>query len=238
MAVDKNKKKALDAEITDALLDDFDKFEHFATTYWKQIAGVAAAIVIGVALWVVIADARKTAEKQANDAICNARTEKELLSVIKAYPGYPAANDARLRLAKLYLNEKKYDRVYEQFRALRASDLPREMVWRINLDEAYTLELEGKKEAAAAKFAAVGADVSLPDELGCEAHYGAGRLYFELKKNNEARKYLNRASVIKPGMYNQAAVFWVSQAKFILVRLPESSQKIPAESVKPPRQKL
>ena len=35
----------IDAEITNVLLDDFDKFEHFAMTYWKQIGGLAVAIV-------------------------------------------------------------------------------------------------------------------------------------------------------------------------------------------------
>ena len=64
MAVDKNKKKVMDAEITDALLDDFDKFEHFAMTYWKQIGILAAAIVVAVALWVLISDSRKASEQK------------------------------------------------------------------------------------------------------------------------------------------------------------------------------
>lgn len=233
MAADKNKKKALDAEITDALLDDFDKFEHFAVSYWKQIAGLAAAVVIGVTLWVVIADIRKTDRKRADDAICNARTEKELLAAIKTYPGYPAVNDARLRLAKIYLDGKKYDRAHEQFSALLASDIPREMVWRVNLNDAYALELEGKKEAAAARFAVIGADGAMPDELSGEANYGAGRLYFVLKQHDLARKYLARASAIRPGQYNQAAFFWSSQAKFILFRLPEPQKKIPVRPAAP-----
>lgn len=226
MAVDKNKKKALDAEITDALLDDFDKFEHFAVTYWKQIGAVALLIVVVVALWVMISDSRKATERRINDEICNAKTEAEIIEVVKKYPTYPAANYARLRLAKTYLGEKKYDKAYEQFKLLRSSDIPREMTWRVNLDEAYALELEGKKTEAAGKFAAMAGDPSLPDSFRSEANYAAGRLYAVLKQNDKARNYLTKASKISPAaMNNQAAMFWASQAKFILIRLAEPPKK-------------
>lgn len=231
MAVDKNKKKALDAEITGALLDDFDKFEHFATTYWKQIAGVAVAVVVGVALWVMISDSRKASERKINDAISNAGTESEIIKVLKEYPAYPAANYARLRLSKMYLKEKKYAKAYEQFKLLRASDIPREMTWRIDLNEAYALELEGEKTTAAAKFAELGADFSLPDGFRCEANYGAGRLYTALKKNDKARKYLTKACKLRPGINNQTSTFWVSQAKFMLLRLTKAPKKVVAKPV-------
>lgn len=229
MAVDKNKKKALDAEITDALLDDFDKFEHFAISYWKQIGAVAVAIVVGVALWVMISDSRKATERRINDEICNAKTEAEILAVVKKYPTYPAANYARLRLAKTYLEEKKYDKAYEQFKLLRSSDIPREMAWRISMDEAYALELEGKKTNAAEKFAVMADDPSLPDGLRCEANYAAGRLYTGLKQNDKAVKYLTKASKIRPALNSQASMFWVSQAKFMLIRLEKSSEKTVAK---------
>ena len=231
MTADKNKKKALDAEITDALLDDFDKFEHFATTYWKQIGGVAVAIVVGVALWVMISNSQKASERKINDAICNAKTETEIIKVTKEYPNYSATNYARLRLAKIYLSEKKYDKAYKQFKLLRASNIPREMTWRISLDEAYALELEGKKTEAALKFAELGSNPSLPDGFRCEANYGAGRIYTSLKKNDKARKYLTKASKIRPGINNQAAGFWVYQAKFMLVRLAKTPQKITAKPI-------
>lgn len=231
MAVDKNKKKAMDAEITDALLDDFDKFEHFAMTYWKQIGGLAVAIVVGVALWVMISDSRKATERKINDAICNAKTEAEILKVVKEYPTYNAANYARLRLAKIYLNKKKYDKAYEQFKLLRASNIPREMAWRISMDEAYAMELEGKKPAAAEKFVAMGVDPSMPDGFRCEANYAAGRLYTSLKQKDKARKYLTKASRIRPAINNQASIFWVSQAKFMLIRLAEAPKKAVAKPV-------
>lgn len=225
MAVDKKKKKALDAEITDALLDDFDKFEHFAMNYWKQIAAAAVLIVIGVALWVIISDVRNTSAKRINNAICDAGTEVEIIKVLDEYPGYPATNYARLRLAKIYLAEKKYGKAYEQFERLRSSDIPKEMAWRINLDEAYALELEGKKENAAAKFAALGADPSMPDELCCEANYGAGRLYAEMKQNDKARDCLAKAGRGVPGVQSQILDLWRSQAKFMLIRLEPPAEK-------------
>lgn len=231
MAVDKNKKKALDAEITNVLLDDFDKFEYFATTYWKQIGAVAAAIVVGVALWVMISDSRKATERRINDEICNAKTEAEIIAVVKKYPTYPAANYARMRLAKTYLEGKNYSKAYEQFKILRSAEIPREMSWRINLDEAYALELEGKKAEAAGKFAVMAADPSLPDGLRCEANYAAGRLYAALKQNDKARKYLTKASKISPAANSQASMFWVSQAKFILISLGEETKKAAVKPV-------
>jgi tetratricopeptide (TPR) repeat protein len=231
MAVDKKNKKALDAEITDALLDDFDKFEHFAMNYWKQIAAAAVLIVIGVASWVMISDARKSAEKRTNDEICNAKTEAEIIKVVNKYPGHPAANYARLRLAKMYLVEKKYDKAYEQFQLLRSSSIPREMTWRIDLDEAYSLELEGKKEAAAVKFAEIGADPSVPEQLCSEANYSAGRIYAELKQNDKARDYLQKAGRVIPGAPSQMSGLWQPQAKFMLIRLTEK----PVEKAAPPK---
>lgn len=232
MAVDKNKKKAMDAEITDALLDDFDKFEHFAMTYWKQIGGLAALIVVGVALWVMISDSRKATERKINDAICNAKTEAEILKVVKEYPTYGASNYARLRLAKIYLSEKKYAKAYEQFKLLKASNIPPEMSWRISMDEAYAIELEGKKATAAEKFATMGVDPSMPDGFRCEANYAAGRLYTSLKQNDKARKYLTKASRIRPAVNDQSSNFWVSQAKFMLIRLTEAPKKVAAKKAK------
>jgi hypothetical protein len=220
MAVDKNKKKAMDAEITEALLDDFDKFEHFATNYWKQIIAVAVVIVIAVALWVMISDAKTKADRKAIDILTNAKTENEILNVVDEYSSYPAANYARLRLAKMYLKDKKYSEAYEQFNILRSSNIPREMAWRISLDEGYAMELEGKKEAAAAKFAELGTNPSLPEGLRCEANYSAGRIYSELNKNDLAEKYLSKAS---KAAESQATYLWTTQAKFMLVRLPEKN---------------
>ena len=225
MAVNKNNKKAMDTEITNALLDDFDKFEHFAMTYWKQIGALAVLIVIAVALWVYVSDSQKETERRINNEICNAKTEATILKVVQEYPAYPAANYARLRLAKIYIGEKKYDKAYEQFKVLRESNIPNEMTWRISLDEAYALEVEGKKSSAAAAFAAMGANPGLPDGYRCEANYSAGRIYCGLKENDKARKYLTKASKVRPNMDRQASNFWVSQAKFMLIRLTKAPAK-------------
>jgi len=229
MAVDKKKKKAIDAEITNALLDDFDKFEHFAITYWKQIGGLAVAIVVIVAIWVMVSESQKATGRRIKDEICNAKTEAAIIKVVKEYPDYPSANYARLRLAKIYLKNKKYNKAYEQFKLLRAAKIPREMTWRISLDESYALEAEEKKSSAATKFAEMGVDPSLPEGFRCEANYSAGRIYAGLKKNNKARKYLIKASKVRPGMNNPASKFWADQARFILTRLPEAPKKIAAK---------
>jgi predicted negative regulator of RcsB-dependent stress response len=219
MVKDKDK-KTLDAEITNALLDDFDKFEHFASTYWKQIALTAVGIVVAVAVFFSIKAMRDNAMKNANDALADAKTETELIATLKKYPDYKASNFARLRLARIYLGEKKFDKAFEQFKKLVASDIPEEMRWRIRLDEGYALELQGKFKEAAAKLAAMGRESFLPEAFRCEANYSAGRIYAQQNDLKNAEKCLAKAKnakMSKKSMAGDAAVeFWQRQAKFML----------------------
>ncbi|MCP3967080.1 MAG: tetratricopeptide repeat protein [Lentisphaerae bacterium] len=220
MAIDKKKKKAIDAQISGELFDDFDRFEHFLTNYWRHIVAVAIIVVIGVSVWVTVREVNKSADRKAKNAFANAKTETEVIEALKTYGKYKAANFARLKLAKIYISEKKFDKAHEQFKMLAASDAPKEMVWRSKMDEAYTFELEGKKLDAAKAFAKIGEGSFLPDTFRAEANYSAGRIYAQSGDLKNAEKYLTKsANTTKMAPATQAGMavdFWQGQAKFML----------------------
>lgn len=231
-------KKAIDAEITSTVFDDFEKFEFFFVTYWKQIIYLCVAIVLGVAAvgsymaWQkiaannaagVFAEAQKPITGKDGTPDYKAMAEKILLA-IKQYPAEPATLGARLRLARIYVRDSNFDKAFEQYKILAGSKLPEEMRWRIRLDEAYAMELCGKPDQAIAKFAEAAGDLFSPEDFRCEASFGAGRLYLQSGDKTNAEKYLTkavsaRATVNDMQQQESGISFWQTQAKFTLNRM-------------------
>jgi len=236
-------KKAIDAEITSTVFDDFEKFEFFFVTYWKQIIYLCVAIILGVAAvgsymaWqkikannaaAVFADAQKPVTGKDAAPDYKAMTEK-LLTAIKQYPFEPATLSARLRLARIYIHDNNFDKAFEQYKILASSKLPEEMRWRVRLDEAYAMELCGKPDQAIAKFAEASADPFSPEDFRCEASFGAGRLYLQNGDKVNAEKYLTKAvnaksTVGEMQMQESGISFWQTQAKFALNRMNTPEQ--------------
>ncbi len=238
-------KKAIDAEITSTVFDDFEKFEFFFVTYWKQIIYLCVAIIFGVAAvgsymaWQkikannasgVFAEAQKPVTGKDSAPDYKAMEEK-LLTAIRQYPFEAAALGARLRLARLYVQDSNFDKAFEQYKILAALKLPEEMRWRIRLDEAYGLELCGKTDQAIAKFIEASADLFSPEDFRCEANFGAGRLYLQNGDKVNAEKYLikavnAKATVTEMQQQESGISFWQSQAKFTLNRMNAPVQPV------------
>ena len=208
-------KKRLESEIAENLLDDFDKFEHFAVTHWKQIVCVCVGIVIVVAVGTIATKINDSIKTKATAAIANAKTIEELDKVIADHPNNPAVNSAKLKLAMLRFEKKEYDKALSLCQSLENSTAPDEMRWRARLNSFYILEIKGEKEKAAAGFAGLGSDSLLTEAFRAEANYGAGRIYAGLKKTEKARLALRTAALARG-----AAAFWGGQAKTLLDRLP------------------
>jgi hypothetical protein len=228
-------KKAIDAEITSTVFDDFEKFEFFFVTYWKQIIYFCIAIILGVALvgsffaWQKITDS-KAAElfAQAQSGSNAADGEKgmalKILAALKQYPSEPAAFGARLRLARIYVRNNDFEKAFEQYKILAASKIPDEMRLRIRMDEAYALELSGKVDQAIAKFSDCAKDSFNPEDFRCEANFNAGRLYLQAKNDSvNARAFLTKAvnALMQAGgtQMDGGVIFWQRQAKFMLNRM-------------------
>lgn len=229
-------KKALDAEISTSLMDDFDRFEHLAITYWKQILWSSVLIVVGVAAVFSFLAWQASADKQAADVLANAKTEQEILKAVQEYGSNKAARYARLRLAGMYIEQKQFDKAFEQFKLVAASGAPDEMLWQTRLAEAYALELAGRFQDAVERFAEIGRDSFLPEAFRCEANYSAGRISIQLKDTKNAEKYLLKAKNAMVAVRGQqpdfAVDFWQRQSKFMLNML-NSNGTVAVPAVKP-----
>ncbi len=245
-------KKAIDAEITATVFDDFEKFEFFFVTYWKQVIYLCVAIIFCVAAvgsymsWQkikantaagVFAEAQKPVTGKDGAPDYKVMAEK-IIAALKLYPFEPATLGARLRLARLYIRDNNFDKAFEQYKILAASKLPEEMRWRIRLDEAYALELCGKPDQAITKFSEASADLFSPEDFRCEANFGAGRLYLQNGDKANAEKYLTKAVNAKAAVndmqqQDSGISFWQTQAKFSLSRMntPEQGVATAAEPV-------
>ncbi len=224
MAKKKIDKKSLDAEIANALLDDFDKFENFAMTQWKKIIAVCVIVIIGVAVYSTAITLQRQADNKMVTALVNAKTIDQLKTALDKYPAAAASIGARLRLAALYRQDKKYtDASSELSRVVAMTGIPAIQKYRAKLDIAYLDELAGERDNAAAKFSAVATDTLAPQAMKCEGAYSAGRVYLELKDNAKATQYLQDAvdvSVLAKGEFDFALDLWGRQAKALLLQVP------------------
>jgi hypothetical protein len=227
MAKKKIDKKSLDAEITNALLDDFDKFENFAITHWKKIIAVACIIVIGVAVYSTVVTMQRKADDKMVTTLVNAKKIDELKVALEKYPASAASIGARLRLAVLYREAKQYTEAADELVKVAATaDIPVNQKYRAKLDIAYLDELAGELENATGKFSAVASDAFAPQAMKCEGAYSAGRIYLELKNNTKATQYLQEAvsagALDKSGL-DLATDLWQRQAKALLMIVPATS---------------
>jgi tetratricopeptide (TPR) repeat protein len=104
--------------------------------------------------------------------------------------------------------------------------------YRAALNEAYALELLGKKDEAVDAFSSVAQKLAAPDEVRAEANYGAGRL-LAAKDPVKAKDFLSKANTANPSSLSQG--FWSSQAKALMDRL--GAEAVPAAPAKAPAQK-
>ncbi len=212
------KKKPTGSDFASALLDDFDRFEHFAMTYWRQIIIACVAIVVIVAAGTTIYVVMTAKERDANNRIANAVMEAELLKVISEYPENPALCSVRTRLAVIYRNEKKYEQAVNQYRSIAMGNYPDEIRWQSQLAMNAVLELDGKKEQAARGYKAIGANSMISPAIRSEANYSAGRIYSELGDDASAKLALT-AAVKAENRTQPATYLWGELARPMLERI-------------------
>jgi len=217
----KENKNGKDEQIANMLLDDFDKFEHFAMNYWKQVAAVCALIVVIVAIVATFYAINGASERKANTAIATAKTEAELQKVIKEYPKQQAIWSAYLKLGTIYVGNKDYPKALANYRELLQKGIPDEMRRELEMNIAYLLELQGTKKDAVAAFAKIGSDSFYPEATQCEANFCAGRISNDLGDKTQAKTYLNLTAnrVVKGGAFDPAAEFWKKQAQLMILKI-------------------
>ena len=217
MANGKNK-KAMDKEITDSLLDDFDKFEHFVMNHWRHIISAAIVIVVVAIIAAVSYSVSVSRENKMNNAIANAQTVEELQQVIGEYPRGKAVIYAYTTLAHKFINNKNFKAADDTYAALLKIEIPQDMKWQITIDRAYIKELSGDIPGAIKDFAAISKDAMLPRAMRAEANYSAGRLEVKEGNKDQAMVYLNLASSLDDNQ-SPGVAFWAKQAKSLIQTL-------------------
>ena len=192
--------KALEREITNELFTDEERARMFFAQYWKYVVAVAVLAVLAVTSWFAVTRHFETVKNDNTARLADAKTAAEIEAAIKNAADAPGADAARFRLAKLYVEEKKYDKARQVLSALAGTTDDVTNRDRAQLNIAYTLELEGKTADAAEKFSELASNTAIAAAIRAEAGYASGRLYIDLKKPVEAKKALGmlRAMKIKP----------------------------------------
>ena len=200
------------------VFDDFERFEIFVHERWKLMLGIGAGIVLGVAVYGIILYVNKGATNKAAAVLGLAKTEAELLDALKEYPDKPASVRTRLRLVKVYVDEKKYDQALVQLDLVKKADVPKEVRWRSELDVAYIMELKGNFAGAAEEFDRIGTMAFVDEVTRSEANYAAGRLYLKSENSAKAENSLKRLNAA----LDKSADFWKKQGRFLATQIPQS----------------
>lgn len=200
------------------VFDDFERFEIFVHERWKLMLGIGAGIVLGVAVYGIILHVNKNATNKAAAVLGLAKTEAELLDALKEYPDKSASVRTRLRLVKVYVDEKKYDQALVQLDLVKKADVPKEVRWRSELDVAYIMELKGNFAGAAEEFDRIGTMAFVDEVTRSEANYAAGRLYLKSGNSAKAENSLKRLNAA----LDKSADFWKKQGRFLATQIPQS----------------
>ena len=191
-SVNLNRQKKLNAQMNE-VMDDFDRFEYFFASHWKQIVIAAVLLVVAVAVIVGIQYYSRSSRMQAALAYSSAADAPALEKAIAQYGNAPAS--VYIQLSALYLDKKEYAKAREQLAIAASDDSAPELQYRARINLAYVDELEGKYADAAKNFADFAKSVRTPGSAAyaAEAYVNAGRLYTLAGKTADAKSTLEAA---------------------------------------------
>ena len=188
---------------------DMAIFENFFSKNWKKIFQLCGLVVLGIAIFLIANFYNKRNDAYIAGEISKANGVAQLQEIISKYGTHPAAATAKLRLAQIYFNEKKYDdasKIYTQLSFSKDSAIS----LRAKLNQAYIMEAEGKKNESATKFTEIGAVIGTPEEVKFEAAYNAARIHKGLGELEKARASLESFANADAMMANN---FWAKKAE-------------------------
>ncbi len=206
------KKDANKEDIIEEAYDEMTQFEDFFVAHWEKILNVAIAVVLVAAVYLVLSKASGKKDIAASVEFGKAKTLAELQKAVETYPTIPAANYARLKIVKLFSDEKKYEEALKICKDITQDATSPETYWQAKLDEGYLLELLGKKNEGAEAFSKIGSDVNFPSAVRREALYSAGRLFLADGKKDRALASLKSSMEIA----SSTDFFWSEQARGLM----------------------
>ncbi len=181
MADNKNKKK-IDQEITNTLLDDFDKFEHMLMSHWKLLFGAGFMIVLSIGITMVVMKSVKAKNIKESAALVNTEKVEDVLAMIKKYPNNKAVCETQFKLAQMYLtkkdnkaeNLKKALTVYSEIALDK--EIPKILIGLALMKKGSLLEQNKKFADALKNYQELAEMNDMPVDLKVKAYYNAGAL--------------------------------------------------------------
>lgn len=208
----KKNPKALNKEIGEALFSEEERAGMFFARHWKKLLVAAILAIVAITAVFAVIKHREATRKAATAELAKAKSAAELEAAVAKTPKVPGSDIARLRLAKMYVEDKKYDKARQTLEALNASE---DLYIRnlAQLEIGYILELEGNVDKAVEKFSALANNRTLPPAVRAEAVYTTARLYVAKKDTAKAKEMLKTVMEMKIDPTTQpGAAMWQERA--------------------------
>ena len=205
-------KKALDAEVTKALMGENGEAVIWILKNWKKLLGVILAVLAVILAVTGITSYKEAPIAKGNEAFGMAGSEKEIRAALAKFSGHSAADSARIRLAKMLVEEKKYADALKELAAVESSAA--------KLMSGYIHELNKQNKEAVAAFNAVLNNVQADSAARAEARYAAARLHIQSKDLAAAKATLKMTLPQSSG-----AQHWEASSKQLLLQLENGDFK-------------
>ena len=202
--------KEMQKELSRALMNDLERVEYELATHWKRSVAVvvAVAVVIAAIFWGI--SSNRSARQKAFHALAEASTIEELNKAIETYGDSEAAANARMRLARMLVAEKKYSEAITELEKAIASDPDPLLNGQLRMQEASLQELVGKPEIALELYRKIAGTPELASPMRAEANVSIARLLLDRGELTQAVTVLDR---IQEDPNSFSARRWELQAK-------------------------
>ena len=205
-------KKALDAEVTKALAGENGEAVIWVLKNWKKVIGIIFAILAVILIITGITSYRDAQTVKGGEAFGAASNPAEIRAALAKFSSHVAADSARIRLAKMLVNEKKYADAVKELAAVAAPAA--------KLMTGYIYELNKQDKEALAAFNAVLNDLQADSASRAEAKYAAARLYVQGKDVKKAQAVLKMTLPQSAG-----AQQWEASSKQLLLQIENGDFK-------------
>ena len=210
--MDDKDKKALNAEVSKALMGENGEIIIWVLQNWKKMFGVICAILALILIITGINSYRESQFQKGSEAFGIAANADEIRAALAKFSSHAAADQARVRLAKILVEEKKYDEAVKELAVVDAVAA--------RMMTGYIYELQQKDKDALGAFSAVLNDLQADAVYRAEAKYASARLLIRQKDFKKAQEILKMTLPQSAG-----AIAWEESSKQLLTQLDNGDFK-------------
>lgn len=203
--------KAMNREIIETLFTDEERAGMFVAAHWKKLVALALLVVVAVTAGFAIFKHVEKTRKAATARLARTNTVADLEAELAKISDVSGVDAARFRLAKLYADQKKFDKAREVLKPIAEGSEDAVVRDWARVSRAYLLELDPavQKADAAKEFDAISASGGSSLATRAEAAYAAARLYIDQKQPDKAKFVLDRIAMQLNAQTNsQSVAYW------------------------------